>query len=147
MARAPTVLGSVGFEYAYMNVPVINASRRNPHINFNFNIHAESISHYEKLLLNPKNIKLKINRQEILKYYFLMHIYYTRNWLFDDYEMMQKKVKDQYDSEVYKYWIRKEFSVHKHQEILNCLNKFVNSSDYRLGYKHINRNILHDIKQ
>lgn len=140
-----TVLGSVGFEYAYMGVPVINASTKNPHVNFNFNIHAKNINQYKKLLKNPKLIKININKKEILKYYFLMHIFYTRNWLFTDYEKMQKNVKDQYDSEVYKYWVKNEFTTKKHQEILETLERFINSSDYRLTYKHLNKDILDDI--
>ena len=128
-----------------MKIPVINASTKNPHIAFNFNIHAKNILHYKKLLVNPKLIKININKKEILKYYFLMHIFYTRNWLFSDYEKMQKNVKDHYDSEVYKYWVKNEFSTQKHREILDTLEKFVDSSDYRLTYKHLNKNILDDI--
>ena len=137
-----TVLGSVGFEYAYMNVPVINASKRNPHINFDFNIHAKSLSDYKNLLINPKQIKLKIKKNEVLKYYFLMHIFYTRNWLFDNYEKMQKEVKNQYDPEVYKYWIKNEFSILKHEEVLSAISKFIESSDYRLTYKHLNKSFF-----
>jgi len=137
-----TVLGSVGFEYAYMNVPVINASKRNPHINFDFNIHAKSLSDYKNLLINPKQIKLKIKKKEVLKYYFLMHIFYTRNWIFDNYVKMQKEVKNQYDPEVYKYWIKNEFSILKHEEVLSAINKFIESSDYRLTYKHLNKSFF-----
>ena len=61
------------------------------------------------------------------------------------YEKMQKNVKDHYDSEVYKYWVKNEFSTQKHREILDTLEKFVDSSDYRLTYKHLNKNILDDI--
>ncbi len=134
-----TVLGSVGFEYAYMNIPVINASKINPHINFNFNIHAKSIANYKKLLINPNLIKLKIIKEDILKYYFLMHIYYTRNWFFDDYEKMQKNVKSQYDDDLYDYWIKNEFSIKKHEEILSIIEKFIDSSDYRMTYTHLNK--------
>ena len=66
--------GVVGFEYAYMNIPVINASKINPHIDFNFNIHAKNVSHYKKLLINPNLIKVKINKEDILKYYFDAYI-------------------------------------------------------------------------
>ena len=37
-----TCYGSVGVEYPYFNIPVINASINNPHINYNFNIHPKS---------------------------------------------------------------------------------------------------------
>ena len=139
-------MGSVGFEYAYMNIPVINASKINPHIDFNFNIHAKNVSHYKKLLINPNLIKVKINKEDILKYYFLMHIYYTRNWFFDDYEKMQKNVKSQYDDDLYSYWINNEFSIKKHEEILSIIEKFIDSSDYRVTYNHLNKKFFDENK-
>ena len=43
-----TVNGSVGIEYAYNKIPVINASINNPNINYNYNIHPKSIKEYKK---------------------------------------------------------------------------------------------------
>ena len=132
-----TVVGSVGLEYAAMNVPVINASKNNPHMNFNFNIHAKSIKHYTELLLNTKKIKIKINKNEIYKYYFYKNIFYTRSWLFNDYPKMEKILKSQYNPEIYDYWIKNEFNLKKHRIILNNVRDYINSNDYKLGYKYI----------
>ena len=60
-----TVYGSVGLEYAYFNIPVINASINNPHGNYNFNLNPQSIEEYEKLILSIKDIKISINKNEI----------------------------------------------------------------------------------
>ena len=42
-----TVYGSVAIEYAYLGIPVINASKNNPHINYNFNINPK-LNEYKK---------------------------------------------------------------------------------------------------
>ena len=41
-----TVWGRIAHEYAFKNVPVINASENNIHSSFNFNFHARDINHY-----------------------------------------------------------------------------------------------------
>ena len=141
-----TVLGSVGLEYAAMNIPVINASKKNPHIDFNFNIHASSIKQYKNLLLNPKKIKIKIDKKEIYKFYFYMNVFFTRSWLFSDYPNMEKKLSSQYNPKIYDYWIKNEFNEEKHKKILNNLKRFINSRDYRISYKFIDRSLIEDIK-
>jgi len=140
-----TVVGTVGLEYAAMNIPVINASIRNPHINFDFNIHAKTIKEYKHLLLNPKKIKININKKEIYKFYFYMNIFNTRNWLFNDYPAMEAKLKTQYNPEIYDYWINNEFNTTNHKKTLYNIKKFIDSNDYRIGYKYIDRPIKKDI--
>ena len=49
--------GTIGFEYAAMNIPVINASLNNPHIAYDFNINPKTRENYQKILKNLKNIK------------------------------------------------------------------------------------------
>lgn len=139
-----TVVGTVAMEYAAMNIPVINASKKNPHSNFNFNIHVSNIKKYKKLLLNPKKIKIKINHNEIYDYYFHEHLLYTRDWLFENYVKMEKITGGQYKIDVYDYWIEKEISIKKHLNILNNLKKFINSGKFRLGYEYIENKSLKD---
>ena len=44
-----TVFGTIGFEYAYYSIPVINASLNNPHIDFDFNHNPKTITDYKDL--------------------------------------------------------------------------------------------------
>ena len=78
--------GSVGFEYAYHGIPVINASYNNPQVAYKFNFHPSNKVEYEKLLLNLPSItkKLTISKKDIQEFYFMRHIYQDRNWLFDN---------------------------------------------------------------
>ncbi len=140
-----TVIGTVGFEYPLFNIPVINASKKNSTYNFNFNIHVDKINYFKSLILEPKKIKLNINQKEILKYYFLRHVYHPRNWLFKNIQFAEKKFGG-YNDKIYNYWIQNEYSIKRDEKILNNLNKFINSNDYILDYKYSDRDILEDMK-
>ena len=53
-----TCHGTVGFEYPYFNIPVINFNY-NPRISFNFNFHSNNnIQNYENLLIKLKKEKI-----------------------------------------------------------------------------------------
>ena len=54
-----TCYGSVGVEYPYFGIPVINASKNNPHINYNFNLHPKTKNEYKNYLTNLSKIKKK----------------------------------------------------------------------------------------
>jgi len=131
---ALTMYGTIGFEYAAMGVPVINASLNNPHIAYNFNINPKDRSEYRKLLMNLKNIEHKIDVKQVYEYYFMDKIYHDDNWLFDDYQDMEREMggyMGQFSSQIYGYWI-KRWSPEKHRSILKNLKKFVDSEEYRL---------------
>ncbi len=140
-----TVIGTIGFEYPLFNIPVINASKKSATSKFNFNIHVDNINYYKSLILEPKKIKLNINQNEILKYYFLRHIYHPRNWLFKNIQYAEKKYGS-YSHEIYNYWIKNEHSAKRDEKILKNLEKFINSNDYILDYKYMDRKIFDDMK-
>lgn len=78
--------GSVAFEYAYFNIPVINCSYNNPQKSFKFNYHPKSKSELKNLILSLGKLKknnLQINKNDILEFYFMRFLYQDRNWLFD----------------------------------------------------------------
>lgn len=136
---ALTVYGTIGFEYAAMGIPVINASLNNPHVAYNFNFHPRSIKEYEDLLLDLNSLKLNIERRQVLEYYFMKHIYNTQNWLFSDYNNLIRDLGGyggQMTSHVYEKWLEEWTSI-KHEQILQTLRIFVESGDFRLMPEHI----------
>ena len=139
-----TVLGTIGFEYPLFGIPVINASLKNATLNFNFNLHVNSIVKYKSLLLNPEKIQLTIRKKEIYKYYFFRHILNSPNWLFNDINYIRKKY-NVYNEDIYSYWVKKEFNFNKHSKILEYVKKYINSDKYVLNYEFLDRNILDDI--
>ena len=146
---ALTCYGTIGFEYAMLGIPVINASRNNPHISYNFNFHPKTKKEYINLLKNLKKTKLKINQKEIYEYYFMMHIFYTKNWLLNDLAKIEKKAggfRKIYNEKIYDLWI-KEFNLKKHYQIFKILNNFVKSKEFRLDFKTANFSLLDEIKK
>ena len=69
-----TVYGTVGCEYPFFNIPVINAGN-NPHIAFNFNYNPKSLYEYSDLLKNIPNLKKQYDKNEIYKFYYIHHTY------------------------------------------------------------------------
>ena len=129
-----TVLGTIGFEYAALGIPVINASLCNPHVRYRFNIHPKTIDEYEKVLMDLPNQKLEIDINEVYEYYFMAFIHNnTNNWLFRDYESLVKEAggyANQFGSISYEVFIR-EFTMQRHEQTARSLKEFVDSKAYR----------------
>lgn len=82
---ALTCYGTIGFEYAALGIPVINASLNNPHIAYNFNCHPKNIDEYLDILRSLNDINLNIDINEIYEYYYMKHMHSNNDWLFDNY--------------------------------------------------------------
>ena len=136
-----TGYGSVGIEYPYFNIPVINASRNNPHIGYKFNIHPKNKLEYELMLKNLKKIKkkkMKFKKKDIFEYYFMRNIFTDKNWLIDDLPKMINFVggyDGQFTYKYYQYWL-KNFSKEKHNKTIKIINNFINSGDNSLNIVH-----------
>ena len=136
-----TCHGSVGMEYANYSIPVINASKNNPHIDFNFNINPRNLNNYKFIVKNLSkyiNFKKKINLEKIYEYYFMRHIYYDKNWLIDDLPGMIRDLggyDNQFIEEFYDYWIKK-FSVKRHEKIIDIIKNFLSSNQYGISILH-----------
>jgi hypothetical protein len=128
-----TVYGTMGFEYAALGIPVINASLCNPHIRYGFNIHPRTVDELEKVLLDLPNVKLDIDPREVLEYYYMAHLHYTDNWLFKDFQGLLKEIggyNEQFTPVIYKKFLG-EFSVERHHRIKRELERFAASGAYR----------------
>lgn len=98
---ALTVYGSVAHELPLLGVNVINASKINPHVSYNFSITPRSLKDYERKLLNLKKEdkkKLKIDLNEIYSFYY-MHNYFFKDNLFEKY----RKIISSNDNKNYIY--------------------------------------------
>ena len=137
-----TCFGSIGYEYAYRDVTVVNACIKNPHADYNFTLNPKSIKEFDKIILNLKKYKLKPNKTEILKFLYTRRFYSSVNWMNISKNTMKiiskgftwKKMIHR--PEMYTTWM-KEFNNHKHSKILKICHKFVNSNDFKLNSSHI----------
>lgn len=138
---ALTVYGTIGFEYAALGIPVINASLHNPHIAYKFNLHPEDINEYRKILLSLNEFSFEIDKSQVYEYYFMKFIYNTENIFFADYNAMQKELGgyfQQFSSLVYEKWLT-EWTKEKHEQILSAIHLFIKSKDFRINYSHFGR--------
>ncbi len=135
---ALTVYGTIGFEYAALGIPVINASLNNPHIAYNFNIHPKSIRDYESQLLNLDNLDFSIDKRQIYEYYFMNFIFNTDNLFLNNYEKTIESIGGyygQFEPKIYDTW-KKEFTQEKHTTICKALDTFIESGNFRMDYSH-----------
>ena len=127
-----TVYGTIGFEYAYHSIPVINASQNNPHISFKFNLSPKSIDEYEKSIRNFKDLELNFDKNLFYEYYYMRYI--NNFYLFsDELSLDNNRSLEQFDDhspDIYRKWF-KLFSENEHKKFYSKISKFIDSGKYR----------------
>jgi hypothetical protein len=125
-----TCYGTIAHEYAYFGVPVLNASKNNPHNNYNFCIHPKNLKIYKNIILNAKKLKLKINKNHIYEFYFMRYLFYKRGWNLNWEDFMDKYgYKNLFSEKLYDYW-SKNFIKNEHIDIQNKLDNFIDNKEY-----------------
>lgn len=79
-----TVYGTIGFEYAYRGIKVVNASLNNPHIGFSFNSNPSNKGEWIKEISQARKRSdyEKPSQEEVCLYYYLKHMHNkARRWL------------------------------------------------------------------
>jgi hypothetical protein len=72
-----TVYGTIGHELPYFDIPIVSCGD-NPHVSFSFCKTAKNIDEYENYILDMSKSKLtKINKDEILSFYYMHNLNYT----------------------------------------------------------------------
>lgn len=136
-----TSYGTIAFEYAALEVPVINASMNNPHIAYDFNIHARDVEHYRELLENLDKLEFSINKRSVYEYYFMRYLYNTEDLFFENYEKAIEEIGGydaQFTPAIYEKWLS-EWTPRRHEEIVKALHDFVRSGEFRMDYTYYGR--------
>lgn len=74
MEFALTLWGTIGHEYAYLGINVINGGY-GPHSDFSFNYNPKSLDEYKELILNLPSLNRNINKEEIYQFYCMHYLY------------------------------------------------------------------------
>ena len=133
---ALTSYGTIAFEYAALGVPVINASMNNPHIAYDFNLHAPDVETYRDWLFDLDHLNICIDKRQVYEYYFMRHIYNTEDLFFENYENFLNEIGGyhaQFTLLAYAKWLA-EWTPDKHEKIVNALSSFVASGKFRMDY-------------
>ena len=116
--------GTIAHEYASFKIPVINTGD-NPHVCYNFSLHAQSKSHLKDMILNFDKYKSKINFDKkniyellFMHYYFFPNLY-NRKKLINDNFFAKKNVKNNHSSSILNYFIK------RHASDSNNLKKYI----------------------
>ena len=131
---ALTCYGTIGFEYAALGVPVVNASINNPHIAYDFNIHARDVEHYTSILDNLDDLRLEIKLADVLEFYYMSRLHPSPNIFFEDLDETVHILggyMSQFTFLIYKKWLA-DWSICKHRDIINIINDYISSGDFRL---------------
>jgi hypothetical protein len=135
-----TCHGTIGSEYPYFNLKVVNASNSNPHVNYRFNLNPKNKNQLKKILNNLENEKIRIIKREILEYYFMKNIYFSNDWLFENFDSLIKfcnGYKGIYTNKSYDFWL-KNWNEKKQKRLTSSINKFLSSKEYMMNFKHKN---------
>ena len=130
-----TVYGTVGVEYPFFGIPVLNAGPNNPHSAFGFNHHPKNLEEFNKILKKiPKMKNINKIRNEILIYYYMNYLNPNDNWFFPNYYKMIKSIggyENLPSDRIYDYFVK---NITK-KDIINIeknLNQFLINKNYRI---------------
>lgn len=127
-----TVYGTVASELPIYGIKVINASKNQPHSDFNFSINPKNLNEYKNLILSLKNNNFKVNKDHLYFYHYLKEAF-SKNHIFfgkeDKYFRYLGNKPLRFTPMVYKYWLE-NFSLKKHYQTQKNLEKFINEGNY-----------------
>jgi hypothetical protein len=123
-----TAYGTIGMEYAYHQIPVINASLNNPHISYNFNHHPKNLKEYKESIQNFKNLDIDYSKNEIAEYFYMR--YFHAFYLYPD-EIVNTKIELTQTPLAYSRWLGL-FSKNVHNILSEKIEKFIFSKKFKL---------------
>ena len=131
-----SVNGTIGFDLPLLNIPVINASLNNPHINYKFNYHPKNIKELKNLVLNFDKYKkkIKINKDELHEFYGMKTLFFKKNWFYSDLNKITKEIGSYHNfskPSFYDYWV-KHYSKFDEAQTIKNLNEYFNSNNTHL---------------
>jgi hypothetical protein len=134
-----TVFGTVGMEYTALGIPVINASRNNPHVNYDFCITPNNATDFENVIRNLPSVIYGINNAEIYEYYYMAHLFNPKSWIYYDYDKYLQNIGGylkSVSSAVYTEYQRGGDNHRPLSEINLALENFLDSGDFHVSRHH-----------
>ncbi len=136
-----TVFGPIAMEYPYLGKTVVNASRANPHVAYDFSITPSDRDDYERTILNLNHFcSITINKDEILEYYFMHNLHRLQSWVFLNEEKFLDEIGG-YDasnsSQIYSYYLSGK-NRWSNEDYERAITAFLHSNDIRLSNLHFN---------
>jgi hypothetical protein len=121
-----TVYGSVGYEFAYLGIPLINASKYNPHISYNFNYHPKNLKDYEWAIKNFKKLNLNYDKKNLYEYFFMRYC----NSFYLYHNELKRKDKARHNCEAYEKWMN-YCGKDRNIQLMKEMKKFILSDKFK----------------
>lgn len=145
-----TVYGTICWEYAYFNIPVLTATLNSPFNMYKFNIHSKSKKNYLENLKNLSEIKKNYSRDinEIYEYYFTHYLFHNNNNLLPFYDDFMDKYEnwDLYYSHNFYNFFMEQCKLYSVEDIKQSFDKYINSYDIYSNLNHSKQGILNYLK-
>lgn len=128
-----TGYGSVGFEAAYLDIPVLNYTEFSPNRSYSFNHHLSRLDDLCDFVATPERWPIQISKEEVVEFFALTEIGSSHDWLSLDKNKLVSKLGRHYAVSygIYEYWLE-NFKIDKHVKIQSCLLKFLKSGREKL---------------
>jgi hypothetical protein len=132
---ALTVYGTIAFEYAAFGIPVINASQNNPHIAYDFNLHAKDLNDYRRLIHGVQEMNFPIDLSSVYEYYFMKNLFFSWDIFFKSFNLTIIELggyNNLFSALVYDRWLQ-EWNREAHEALLDRLTNFLRSNTFRFA--------------
>ena len=123
-----TAYGTIGMEYAFHQIPVINASINNPHISYNFNHSPKNLKEYKESILNFKTLDINYSKDEIEEYFYMRYL--NAFYLYSD-EITNSEIELTQTPLAYSRWLGL-FNKNIHNDLSEKIEKFIISKKFKL---------------
>jgi len=132
-----TIWGTVGIDFAYLGVPVINAHTNNPHCAYQFNLHPRTKVELREAILNiPTSISLEISETQVLENLYMKRFFYSNNIFLDSYpdfaNFIEKDAFSTRENEAVGHYLRKNISSERHSKNISVVSDFMAGEERRL---------------
>ncbi len=121
-----TCYGTIGEEYAFYNIPVINSSY-NPRSAYPINIHAKSIDDYRNILLDIEKVKIDVDKSLLFESYYMNRNYiWVDDLVFDSFRdfINGHKQEKRLSNKVFRYYLN-HYRPEKARETQDKMREFI----------------------
>jgi len=130
-----TVYGSVGSEYPYFGVLVVNASSTNPHRAYTFNVHPENHGDLEKAVRNLSTLNLPDVHNELFEYHFMAGAFFSEDIFYRNFNQVVSPIGYSDPLGPLKIWLE-DWNPQKNKILEKAVENFISSGDSRLYWRH-----------